>query len=442
MMDMKLSQLTTKRAADFFAPAALLLIIFLAVPALAQQTFDARSAGMAFSNGADTRGLDHIGLNPATLALPTSYNFEFNLISANVNAGNNGLTKEQYDSYFTVDDYFLSDDNKQDILNEIKAEGLRIRGRARVMGLAFYMPNFSLSINGYGLGRINVPRDAIELALRGNADEGRTYSFNESDGIGITTVDVRLSGAYPFKLANNAPIRFAAAGMTLRYISGLKYGNIEDFEGEFRNFSLDQNRAFMGLDGRYSAVSAEGGSGIAADLGGLVTLRDQDLSIGLTFTNIVGAIRWDTDTERRLYSIIDGDSLRLPDGIPDSITTSRSVPISDFTTNLARTMDLSLAWRFKNGFMLSSTYEQGFTNNIGGTTDPRFAFGVEYSGLSVLPLRAGISMGGNAITAVALGFGLDLKYWFIDAAFVNRGGFFPGGSSKNITLAVTSRLRF
>ena len=421
---------------------AVLAALLITLPMVGQQTFDARSAGMAFSNGADTPGLDHIGLNPAALALPTDYNFEFNMISLSANAGNNGLTKSQYDAYFTEENYFLTEEDKVDILEEIKDEGVRIRGRARVMGLAFYVPNFSLSINGYGLGRINIPRDAVDLALRGNAEEGRTYSFNEADGIGITTVDVRLSGAYPFPLSQDAPFRFAAAGMTVRYISGLKYGNIEDFQGEFRNFSLDQNRAFLGLDGQYSAVTAEGGSGFAADLGGLVTMRDQNLSIGLTFTNIVGAIRWNTDTERRLYSIIDGDSLRLPDGVPDSITVARSVPISDFTTNLARAMDLSLAYKFDSGFMLATTYEQGFTNNIGGTTDPRFAFGVEYSGLSFLPLRAGVSVGGNAITAIAFGFGLDLKYWFLDAAFVNRGGFFPGGSSKNITLAVTSRLRF
>lgn len=37
-----------------------------------QQAFDARAAGMAFSNGAAARGLEQVGLNPAVLGLKTS----------------------------------------------------------------------------------------------------------------------------------------------------------------------------------------------------------------------------------------------------------------------------------------------------------------------------------------------------------------------------------
>ncbi|RMF58434.1 MAG: hypothetical protein D6748_08730, partial [Calditrichaeota bacterium] len=52
------------------------LILLLMQLGVAQQLIDARGTAMAFSNSADTRGLEQVGLNPATLSLPHFASFE------------------------------------------------------------------------------------------------------------------------------------------------------------------------------------------------------------------------------------------------------------------------------------------------------------------------------------------------------------------------------
>ena len=324
----------------------------------AQHGYDARAAAMAFSNGADTRGLQHVGQNPATIALRTWYNFELNLASAAADFGNNSIRKEQYDAYFTEENYFLTQENRDDILSVIPEDGLDAGASAGILGLAFFAPNFSLSVSGEALGSVTVPRDAVELMFNGNADEGRTYSFDGTDGIGAGMVSFRLSGAYPIPVDKRSPLRFAALGMTVKYIVGLGYGEIIDFSGSFENFDLAQNRPFLALNGHYEAIQANGGNGFGVDLGGLMRFKEADLTIGLGFTNLLGSIDWNSETERRTVEIIDGDQIQLPDGIPDSIHVSNTIAIDNFTRALPRLMNLSIGYRPVDDFLLTASYDQ------------------------------------------------------------------------------------
>ncbi len=422
--------------------SSLLILLFSATSLFAQQGYDARGAAMAFSNGADTRGLQHVGLNPATVALRTWYNFELNLASAAAEFGNNSLRKEQYDAYFTEENYFLTEENRDDILSVIPEEGLEAGAAANILGLAFFAPNFSLSVTGEGLGAVTVPRDAIELAFRGNADEGRTYTFDQSDGVGAAMVSFRLSGAYQIPVDKRSPFRFAALGMTMKYMVGLGYGEVLDFSGSFENFDLAQNRPFLALNGHYEAIQADGGNGFGIDLGGIVRFKGEDLTIGLSFVNLLGSIDWNSGTERRTVDIIDGNEIQLPDGIPDSIHVSQTTEIPNFSRTLPRTMNLSIGYRPMNEFLLTASYDQGLNETMGAAKDARFAMGAEYAGLSFLPLRTGITLGDADGVGFGLGFGINAKFWYLDVGYITRGGIFPGNSSRQATIAATTRLRF
>ena len=79
---------------------------------------------------------------------------------------------------------------------------------------------------------------------------------------------------------------------------------------------------------------------------------------------------------------------------------------------------------------------------MGETKEARFALGAEYSGLYVLPLRTGITFGDEDGVGFGLGFGVNAKFWYLDIGYVNRGGLFPGNSSRHATIAATTRLRF
>lgn len=415
-----------------------LIMLFLSSFLSAQQGIDARATGMAFSNGADTRGLEYVGLNPATLALQNPFNFEFNLISANASISNNSFHKDEYDRYFTTGDFLTSRD-VQDILNLIPGKGLRATAAAKLNTLAFYTRNLSISFTGLGGATVNIPKDFIELPLTGNREPGRIYRLDDADGSGWFGLGINLSGAYPINTERWADIDFLSLGATVKYIIGFGGFEVQSARGEFRDFDTSQNLNYAHLDGEVDILTSEGGKGFGADLGGLVTYKKK-WTIGLTFVNLVGSINWNKSVERNVFSMR-ADSLSLPDDIPDSVFTDTTFSAGDFSTRLPAALDLAVAYQWQPNVLVAAEFEKGFSENLGGSKKARFAIGLEYTALKVLPLRTGLNLGGRTGTAFGLGIGLNLKYWILDLAYLNHGGFFPG-NSKGLTLSATTRFRF
>ncbi len=405
-----------------------------------QQAFDARAAGMAFSNGADTRGLQSVGLNPATLALKNDFKFEFNLFSVNATANNNSFRKSQYDEYFTTGKRLTSEDI-QDILSSIPEKGLRVDGFARVNTLAFYMPNFSISFVGIGVATATVPRSAFELPLNGNAEPGRIYNLDNTDGGDWVGTGVLMSGALPLLSRPEATLNLFSLGATVKYITGYHYIQVEKSAGQLRDFSLAANDPYVYLNGEMEIFSSEGGKGFGADLGALATF-DEKFTVGLTVLNLASSVKWDVRTEKQLLSIR-GDSLSLPNRVQDSLIVHRdtTVSIGSFDSRLPTVLDLAMAYRASRHFLLAAEYEQGLNERMGGTTRARVSAGLEYTGLPVLPLRAGFTYGAQTGSSLALGFGIDLKNWYLDFAYLNHGSVILG-DFKGMGLAISTRLRF
>lgn len=405
-----------------------------------QQAYDARSAGMAFSNGAVTEGLQQVGLNPATLALKTDYKLEFNLISVNATANNNSFKKSQYDKYFTTGDQLTSQDI-QDILNSIPESGLRVDGLARVNTLAFYIPNFSISLIGLGVAVGNIPREFIELPLGGNVEPGRIYNFNNANANDWTGVGVVASGALPVWENPSATVDFFSIGATLKYISGIHYNQVVRAEGVLKDFSLANNNPYVEVEGNLEVLSSNGGKGVGADFGALATVN-KNFSVGLTLLNAFSSVKWSTETERLVFSIR-GDSLGLPDNIKDSLLVHNdsTYAIDAFSTHIPRVLDLAVAYQFTPDFLATAQWEQGLDTNMGGTTRARIAAGFEYTGIPFVPLRAGLTVGAKTGTSLAFGAGIHLKNWYLDLAYLNHGSFVVG-DFKGIGLALSTRLRF
>lgn len=424
--------------------AFVIILSVLAIkPAISQQIIDARGTGMAYSNAADTRGLEHVGLNPATLALRNLYRFEFNVISVNAALRNNSFSKSQYDDYFTTG-RFLDEDDKKDILSSIPDDGLRVDGVARANSLGFYMPYFSLSLAALGSGYAKMPQDLPELLFNGNAEEGQTYKIGDVDGSGWGGLGILISGAYTVFQGDEDWWNNVAVGATLKLIAGLGVFEIVESDGNLQNFDRSQNRYYARLEQKLDARSAEGGKGAGFDFGAVGKFREK-WTFGITLLNIFGSVRWSGDTERHLISIV-ADSLAISETLtetPDSviIDTDTSYSIGSFSTGMPKVLDLGAAYQAHPNWLVTAEYEQGLTKAIAGTTTPRFAIGGEYTKVSFLPLRTGLSLGGRFGTSFAFGFGINLRNWILDLAYTGYGGIFPG-SSKGIALAMTTRFRW
>lgn len=423
--------------------ALLILIISGTTTARAQQGVDARSSAMGFSNSAATRGMEHFGLNPAALALPMDFEFEFNLISANVTARNNSFNKGQYDRYFTKGDT-LSEKDKQDILNSIPDGGVRVDGLARVNTIGVYMKYFSFSVFGVGASFAKMPEDLPLLLFEGNVDEGRVYQIGDINADGWGGIGLQVSGAYPVYTGADPRHNLVALGATLKYIGGLGTFKIIEAEGHLYNFSSLDNQNYARIDQNFKARSAEGGSGLGLDFGGIAVINEK-WTAGVTISNLFGTIKWKKNPQMQLVSVV-SDSFALSSDLietPDTIivTTDTSYAIEPFSTRLPAVLDVGVAYRANSDFLVTAEWEQGLSESMAGSKRARLAVGVEYSKIPLLPLRAGISFSGRIGTSYALGFGLDLKNWILDLAYMGHGSILPG-SARGITLGLTTRLRF
>ncbi len=418
---------------------SLALVLFCGQALFAQQGVDARGVGMAFSNSADTRGLEQVGMNPATLAIPHRFNFEFNIMSANAGVFNNSFERNLYDTYFTTGER-LTDDDKSLLLGAIPETGLESRFSARMNTLALYMPKFSLALSAVGDGYATVPREIFEIALNGNSELGREYDLSNVEGSAWGGFQVASGIAFPFSFSVESWLDYLAVGVSGKYIAGLGYFEVIDSDGSFRN--TDITGAEMSLDAQIEARSARGGKGWAADLGVVTQSKDRSFTIGASLSNVLGSVEWFDETEAVLFSF-SGDSIALGDSDVDSLFVDEdsTFAIEGFSTRLPVVFDVGVAYQARQRLLLTAQYEQNFGESMGARPYTRFAFGTELRYIPLIPLRAGVSFGGRYGTSFAFGTGLDLKFWYVDVGLVNHGGI-SSSAAKGFTLSATSRFRF
>ena len=409
---------------------------------LAQAPIDARSAGMGFSNAAAAQGLEHLGQNPAALALMQNFNFELNLLSLNATVFNNSISKSQYDKYFTTGDT-LSDADLNDILNSIPQGGWRADFGANVNAFAMGTRNFSLSVTGVGSGYVTLPRELYELATQGNSKIGQVYSFNDLDGQGWGGVSGNLSISIPFRRDVTSGMNLFAFGFTGKYMFGLGYYEVLSAKGNFFN-EIDNVRA----RGTLEAKTAQRGAGYGVDFGVLFQFN-HNLTLSLAAENIASSIKWTGEARHELLSIeVDSlafnlDGLSFPGLVEDSnyVKSRTTTDIPSFTTTLPTVVNAGFAYHFSRRMLFTGQYTQALSAKFGLVTKPRVALGTEITFLPFLPLRAGVAFGGRFDKQLALGTGLNLKFWYLDVAAVLHGSLNPN-QAKGVTLAATSRFRF
>jgi len=415
----------------------IILVLFLITSLAAQQSNDARAAGMAFSNPAASRGLQAVGLNPASFALPTSYNFELNLVSASLNASNNSFNRGTYDDYFTTGD-FLTETDKNTLLSSIPSTGIEGAMRARVNLMSIYAPKFTIGVSAMADGDFVIPREVAELAFYGNEELGKTYDFSNVDGGAWAGMAINFGVAIPLNMDNNKRLKHFSIGANGKYFGGMGYANVENSSGSFANASYEN--PVMELDGRAELLTARGGSGFGLDIGVIAQSRG-NWTHSFSVNNALGSITWNNQPEIRLYSI-SSDSLTLTvDGIEDSliVTEDSTFATGAFSTRLPLVLDYGTAFQASESWLFTGRISKGFAGDL-YSQGFEMSFGSEFSWLSFLPLRAGMSFGGINKMSTAVGVGLNLSFFYIDLGIVNHGSFLPG-TAEGVTISASSRLR-
>jgi len=405
--------------------AATLLLVAASPPAQAQGSV--RAWGMGGANTASARGLEAVEYNPANLAF--SPGTTIGLLGAAAEVGNNTISLARYNE---ITGATLSLSDKQQLLEDIPPDGLRLDADLRASALGFHRGPFALSFQAQAGGRGNLDRDVVDLLLFGN-ELGESVDFSDTHGDGYALGSLTVSFGAPLV---TTPLGRLSAGVNLRLLRGFFEMHVEEAHGVVTT-------AFDGISGQadLSTVTAEGGSGYGVDFG-LALQTQGGWTLGLAVDNISSLMTWDDNAERHEYSVV-GESITVNGEDFDAAFTEvhSTTSLVSYSTTLPSTLRLGASNRI-GAMLLAADWVQGFERRGSATTTPRLNAGLEWAASGIVQPRFGLSLGGTVGVAVAGGCGLRVGFWRLDIAATSRGGLMPGSPTRGVGVAVGSSLEF
>lgn len=397
----------------------IILLTSLLITSAFGQGFNASGLGMGGAYGALARGVDAFAWNPANLALSHENKLEINLAGVNFNAANSSFSIDDYKRYFTQSGHhgYWTPEDIDKLLDMIPDEGLDINGDVKANAVGLLFDKYGLSVQLIGKTRGLIPKSLYELALKGNQDINKEYSFNDFDGDGFTAVkfSLSLSQPIPFKKYFDE----FGVGLNVNYYSGIIVGEVVRSEGIFATTS-------SAIVSSMDVVSRTGqsGNGLGFDIGAAGKFNDK-WSMSLVLNNLFAGIKWHNELKENIATFV-VDSITIDNiGELDSLISTTTNPIDEFRTTLPIVAHLGLAYHYLDNLTFTLDLEQAFEEKMGYSDRGQIAAGVQYSPIKYIPLRAGFSVGGKWKYLFGLGMGIHVGFFHIDLAYAMHQGMWP-----------------
>ncbi|HXY70128.1 MAG TPA: DUF5723 family protein [Gemmatimonadales bacterium] len=411
-----------------------LVLAGLLVPALVQAQLSdpsTRALGMGGAYTTSARGYEAVAWNPAMLAAAGRPSFSIDLPHVNLEFGSNAYGLSDVEKYSRA---FLSDADKQTLLGKIKDSTLTIRSLLGVAPFGLSVGPFGLLVSTAGQMNLGVGKDAVRLALYGNAPRtgsSSVFTAKGSNGLAWAATTVAGSFAWPFQI----PLGRLAVGATYKYVIGHFVGSATDlgtqvsFNPLFSATEAGQ-AIYTNYDsncGKFSPFASgmcggRAGSGYGVDLGGTLQLAGRSMTLSAVLVNVIGKMTWDQD--RLFYSRTVRQNTQLASGtvqdtVLSQVTLQNAAAIGNDTSasklrsallangDFAKLARAGVALR--NGDLtLAADAQVRLKQGLDQQPSQQLAVGAEYRVLGVLPLRAGLASDFAGATAISGGVGLSV----------------------------------
>ncbi|MFO7768296.1 MAG: DUF5723 family protein [bacterium] len=435
--------------------AAAILVLLIPAAASAQGTYSVTGYSLMGGRGTLLTDIDAALVNPALLGMPGRSSFSLRLFSVSGHVDQSFTSRGLWNR---LQGKLLTDQDKQDILDGM-GPAASVNGLFEAAGPGVQVGRFALGTYMSVDAEALFPKDFVELALYGNQFD-RDYRFGDIGLVSDVVSILHASYAFPMPFLQDAvralpvPVRGVWGGVTLKYYQGHAHSEIEGGE-TFLRFtpdglvgSADYRFRTAGIPGGLvdeenddpaiaadTTFAASSGRGIGLDLG-LTAALTPDVTVHAALVNLSPGITWDNSTyEVQVTATADtislGTFLELDEEADstdlDSLT-SHEVDVrkvGSFRSSVPLILRLGGTYRYGR-LALNAEFEQALTRGMGYNLVPRLGLGVEFRPVGLLPLRAGLSLGGKLGVGAAIGIGLDLKAFVWDVA-VGNTGLTPGG---------------
>lgn len=433
----------------------IIIIILTASGSVFAQSGTSLGLGNAYTTFA--RGSEAIFWNPANLAFREEGrpNFSFTVFSVGVNVANDAFSISDYEDYFTEKDKYLTQDDRQHLIDRISDTGWEFDVNVDATAMAFAYKNFGLSFSSNAFVTLNAPKDFVDIFFTGL--EHREYNFSSSmdaEMYGrvnlawgqVVARDKSLTLPLLNKTVNMTEI---AVGGTFSYNLGFTAIQTEEADittiinddgiqtqGQYTANAAGFTREFDPEEGEWETKYAEGdairGKGFGLNIA-TSAKTDGGYVLSLVVKNIFNSIKWDKSILQINRTLDTGDakfitgSNSLEDLDEDAVITDNDHVSDSFTTSRPFGFRIGAGkWGHRLKYAAEIGWEdKEFVISIGG--------GVRWS---ILNLYAGYGFkyGQN----LSGGIGIGGERFMLDIGLGTQDGITPGGT-KGVLLASSFR---
>ncbi|MFI5213713.1 MAG: DUF5723 family protein [Gemmatimonadales bacterium] len=411
-------------------PLALLLAPTVLAAQLPNPSLRALALGGSYTVLA--RGYEATGWNPASLGATGNPGFTLGLPAAQLEFGSNSYGLSDFQKYAGTT---LTPADKTYLLGKIDTS-LDLRTSIGISPVGLSIANFAVSIGTATDMTLGLGKDAVDLALNGNAGRANPFTAAGSHGNGWAATTLAASFGLPIPI----PLGRLSVGATYKKIWGHALGQAAELSSAFSvNPTVNVNATGHAIYTNYTSgfdpkgvsdiLGGEGspGTGYGVDVGGILELPGH-ITIGATLVNALGSMTWQADRltyERSAYVVtqapngtvtnslvrttlvgaqIDGDAIAK--AFKDSLLAHDS---------FAKVARAGVTWHL-GGLLLAGEGALRLSSGLDRVPKQSVSAGAEYVLLGVLPLRAGIGTDFTQELTFSAGTGLYLGPLHLDVA--------------------------
>lgn len=394
----------------------------------------ARALGMAGAYSVNARGFEAPSWNPAMLAIQGRPSFYLALPSVAFEFGSNTYGLGDLLRYSGKT---LSAHDKTGLLNRIDS-ALAVRAIFGGSPVGFSVGRFALAVSAFGDADARLGKDAVELALFGNAHRSGPGAFftaagSRTNAWGAATI--AASYAVPFRI----PAGDLSIGVTAKRVFGL--GLVWGAETSSR-FQTDPTITAQGAGHAVYTDYAGGhnsapGSGYGLDLGGALRLHN-GITIGATVVNAIAGMSWDPGRlryERAEYQMAQTPTGQVIDSVLRTTLNGSAIDADPAARALRDSMLAHAAFGqvLRAGatmrlhrWLLAAEASARLRDGLDRQPRQSLALAAEYSGGPILP-RAGIANDFGDGISLSAGVGINLGVVRFDIGITDlKGSELPG----------------
>ncbi len=355
--------------------------------------------------------------NPALLGSDTDGLWSLQVIGAKASLSNNLLNLDLYEKY---NGRFLSEEDKEDILDRIPGDQAKLAVHAGAEALSFRYGSFGFQTRSFAGANGAMDKDFVDLLFFGNELDRRYELLNSGSGLAYTSF-----GPSYGRRAGELVDWNVSLGGTVRYVIAWMGGQVVESRGE----TVTRVDGISGWGETVVRYSEGTGSGLALDLGMWAMKENWELQLSLI--DLGPSISWSKGKEKWFtFEFKDWTFEEETEQDGHAYTKEDStVEIASWTSPLPTRMRTLVAYHTDWG-QIHLLWLQGLRTRAGVTRTPRFQAGTEWRAQPWLRPKFALQIGSPEGMGIAFGLGLDVGVFHGDFSIL--GFRVPPSRSKSL----------